>query len=132
MGLFKKVMIVEDDPLLAVVEQKMVERLGYEVIGKAASGEEALKKIQELNPEILLIDVQLAGQLNGIQTVKMIRENYKDIPVIFLSGDRSPSVLKDAQSTDYVEFLLKPITVQELSIPLNQASESATLAQNAA
>lgn len=132
MGPFKKVMIVEDDPLLAVVEQKMVERLGYEVIGKAASGEEALKKIQDLNPEILLIDVQLAGQLNGIQTVKMIREKYMDIPVIFLSGDRSPSVLKDAQGTDYVEFLLKPITVQELSIPLNQASESATLAQNAA
>ena len=132
MGPRKKVMIVEDDPLLAVVEQKMVERLGYEVIGKAASGEEALKKIQDLNPEILLIDVQLAGQLNGIQTVKMIREKYMDIPVIFLSGDRSPSVLKDAQGTDYVEFLLKPITVQELSIPLNQASESATLAQNAA
>jgi response regulator of citrate/malate metabolism len=132
MGPFKKVMIVEDDPLLAVVEQKMVERLGYEVIGKAASGEEALKKIQDLNPEILLIDVQLAGQLNGIQTVKMIREKYMDIPVIFLSGDRSPSVLKDAQGTDYVEFLLKPITVQELSIPLNQASESAMLAQNAA
>lgn len=132
MGPFKKVMIVEDDPLLAVVEQKMVERLGYEVIGKASSGEEALEKIQELNPEILLIDVQLAGQLNGIQTVKMIRENYMDIPVIFLSGDRSPSVLKDAQDTDYVEFLLKPITVQELSIPLNQASESATMAQNAA
>jgi response regulator of citrate/malate metabolism len=132
MGLLKKVMIVEDDPLLSVVEQKMVERLGYDVIGKAASGEETLEKIQELNPEILLIDVQLAGQLNGIQTVKMIREKFMDIPVIFLSGDRSPSVLKNAQSTDYIDFLLKPITVQELSIPLNKASESANVAQNAA
>ena len=132
MGPFKKVMIVEDDPLLSVVEQKMVERLGYDVIGKAVSGEEALEKIQELNPEILLIDVQLAGQLNGIQTVKKIRERFMDLPVIFLSGDRSPSVLKNAQTTEYVDFLLKPVTVQELSIPLNKASEMVSVAQNAA
>ncbi len=132
MGPFKKVMIVEDDPLLSVVEQKMVERLGYDVIGKAVSGEEALEKIQDLNPEILLIDVQLAGQLNGIQTVKKIRERFMDLPVIFLSGDRSPSVLKNAQTTEYVDFLLKPVTVQELSIPLNKASEMVSVAQNAA
>ena len=132
MGSFKKVMIVEDDPLLSVVEQKMVERLGYDVIGKAVSGEETLEKIQELNPEILLIDVQLAGQLNGIQTVKKIRERFMDLPVIFLSGDRSPSVLKNAQTTEYVDFLLKPVTVQELSIPLNKASEMVSVAQNAA
>jgi DNA-binding NarL/FixJ family response regulator len=133
MGLSKKVMIVEDDPLLSIVEEKIIERLGYTVIGKAKSGEETLAKFQRLNPEILVIDIQLAGALNGIQTVQKLRELYSNIPVIFLSGDRSSSILKKAETVDYIEFLLKPVSSNELSGSLQKAIEmNELLSQNVA
>lgn len=133
MGPPKRVMIVEDDPLLSIVEEKMIEKLGYQVVGKARSGEETLAKFEDLNPEILVIDIQLAGKLNGIQTVEKLRELYSNFPVIFLSGDRSSSILKKAEKVNYIDFLLKPVSSHELSGPLQKAIEmNEMLAQNAA
>lgn len=133
MGPSKRVMIVEDDPLLSIVEEKMIAKLGYNVVGKAKSGEETLAKFKDLNPEILVIDIQLAGNLNGIQTVEKLREMYSDIPVIFLSGDKSSSVVKKAENVNCVDFLLKPVSCKELSGPLQKALEmNEVLAQNAA
>lgn len=133
MGPSKRVMIVEDDPLLSIVEEKMITKLGYNVVGKAKSGEEALARFKDLNPEILVIDIQLAGNLNGIQTVEKLREMYSDIPVIFLSGDKSSSVLKKAENVNCVDFLLKPVSSNELSGPLQKAVEmNEMLSQNAA
>lgn len=133
MGTSKKVMIVEDDPLLSIVEEKMVEKLGYTVIGKAKSGEEALAKFKELNPEILIVDIQLEGKLDGIQTVAKLKQLCPDIPVIFLSGDNSASMLEYAEQVDYIDFLLKPVSANELSVPLEKAyKQNAVLSQNAA
>lgn len=133
MDTLKKVMIVEDDPLLSIVEEKMVKRLGYEVVGKAKSGEETLDMIMDLNPEILILDMQLAGSLNGIQTVEELQKNQFNIPIIFLSGDNSESVLNNAKSVEYVDFLLKPVSSQVLSDSLTKASKfSSMLSQNAA
>lgn len=119
-----KVMIVEDDPLLSIVEEKLVTKLGYQVVGKARSGEEALSRIDEFNPEILLMDVQLSGTLDGIQTVRKLRNNHFDVPVIFLSGDNSDGILRQAEDTNFVDFLLKPVTKSDLSSSLNKAQES--------
>lgn len=133
MGLLKRVMIIEDDPLLSIVEEKMVEKLGYKVVGKAQSGEEALSKIRDLSPDILIVDIQLAGTLNGIQTVQKLQESNINVPIIFLSGDKSSTVLNYARTVDYVDFLLKPVSTAELSVPLKKATELvATLSQNAA
>jgi YesN/AraC family two-component response regulator len=133
MGHSKRVMIVEDDPLLSIVEQKMVEKLGYIVIGKAISGEEALSKFRELDPEILIIDIQLAGNLNGIETVERLKKVHPDLSVIFLSGDRSSEILNRARKIDYIDFLLKPVSSIELSKPLKKATEQNELvSQNAA
>ena len=129
----KKVMIVEDDPLLSIVEEKMVEKLGYIVVGKAKSGEETLAKIKDLQPEILVLDMQLAGNLNGIQTVELLESKNVKIPVIFLSGDNSSSVLKNAENVDYIDFLVKPVSSEILSESLEKASKyGSPLAQNAA
>lgn len=128
-----KVMIVEDDPLLSILEEKLVTRLGYEVVGKAVSGEDALLSIEKVNPEILLIDVQLSGALDGIQTVKKLREKKIDLPVIFLSGDNSSRFDHSVKETNYIDFLLKPVSMNELSIPLKRASEKIeSRSQNAA
>lgn len=117
----RKVMIVEDDPLLSIVEEKLVSSLGYVVVGKAKSGEDTLKNIQEIDPSILIMDVQLSGSLDGIETIRKLQEQKVNIPVIFLSGDNSDMILKQANDIDYTDFLLKPVSKAALSQSLEKA-----------
>lgn len=119
-----KVMIVEDDVFLSFVEEKIVTRLGYEVVGKATSGEEALERIEEYDPDILLIDVQLSGTLDGIDTVKKLRSLNFQIPVIFISGYIDDSIMKRAKEVDYVDYLVKPIDMAMLEKPLDKAKNT--------
>lgn len=126
MDTLKRVMIVEDDPLLSIVEEKLITKLGYEVVGKSTSGEMVLDIFDDVSPDILIMDIQLSGELNGIQTVKKLRENHIDVPVIFLSGDDQSSVLNKAREVDCVDFLLKPVTAFTLSAPLKKAASKST------
>jgi YesN/AraC family two-component response regulator len=120
----RRVMIIEDDPLLSIVEEKLVLKLGYEVVGKAKSGEEALSKIKEYNPSILLMDIQLSGCLNGIETARELRLQKFDVPVIFLSGDDSAVVVNQAKDIEFIDFLLKPVSKDDLSLSLHKAEHS--------
>lgn len=119
----KKVMIVEDNLLLSIVEERMVKKLGFEVVGKAMSGEEALAKINKVRPEILIMDIQLAGTLDGIETVQQIRKDKNDIPVVFLSGNNDSNLLEKAKKLNCIDFLIKPVTASILLEPLERASE---------
>ncbi|MAL18245.1 MAG: response regulator [Balneola sp.] len=116
-----RVMIIEDDPLLSIVEEKLVIKLGYEVVGKAKSGEEALQKVKEYNPSILLMDIQLSGELSGIETARELRMQKFDAPVIFLSGDDSSFIVNQAKDIEFIDFLLKPVSKDDLSISLQKA-----------
>ncbi len=123
----KTVMIVEDDPLLSIVEEKLVSMLGYEVKGKARSGEETIDRIFDIDPSILIMDVQLSGELNGIETIQNLRDKQINIPVIFLSGDDSASIKQKAEDLNCVDFLLKPVTKNMLSNSLSKAVAAAEL-----
>ncbi|MEX0844666.1 MAG: response regulator [Balneolaceae bacterium] len=126
MNTSKRVMIVEDDPLLSIVEEKLITKLGYDVVGKAASGEDMLDNFNKFKPEILVMDMQLSGLLNGIQSVRKLRESQIDIPVIFLSGDNDPKVVNQAKEVNFIDFLLKPVTAFTLSEPLEKAANQLT------
>lgn len=117
----RNVMIVEDDPLLSIVEEKMVTKLGYNVVCKARSGEEALTEFKEHNPSIVLMDIQLFGDMCGIETAIQIQNTHPETPIIFLSGDDNSEVLEKASKVDYVEFLLKPVSKADLSESLSKA-----------
>lgn len=120
----RKVMIVEDDPLLSVVEEKLVTKLGYTVAGKAKSGEEVLGSFFDINPSIILMDVQLSGSMDGIETMKSLRKSHVDIPVIFLSGDDSEQIKDQAKEIHYVDFLLKPVSKSVLANSLQKAEHA--------
>lgn len=127
-----KVMIVEDNMLLSVVQEKIVSQLGYDVVGKAVSGEEVLDRIDALNPDILLVDVQLAGILDGIETVKRLRDSDNNIPVIFLSGNTDLVHKQRASEVNCVAYLAKPVNETHLESPLKRASEFAKSEAHAA
>ncbi|HET6527977.1 MAG TPA: response regulator [Balneolaceae bacterium] len=116
-----RVLIVEDDLLLAMVEERLIKKLGFNVVGKVREGSEAIAKVAELKPDIILMDISLKGDLDGIQTMEIIRRN-SDIPVIYLSGSSDRYYYERAKKTNFIAYLKKPVSRNELNKPLLEAA----------
>ncbi len=115
-----RVLIVEDDMLLSMVEERLIQKLGYSVVGKVARGMDAVEKALELEPDVIVMDISLKGDMDGIETMEMIREK-SGVPVIYLSGSSDRYHYERAKKTDFVGFLTKPITSGDLKDPLFSA-----------
>ncbi len=115
-----KVLIVEDDMLLSMVEERLIKKLGFEVVGKVTKGCEAIEKVKELDPDIIVMDISLKGDMDGIEAMEAIREK-SDIPVIYLSGSGDRYSLERAKKTGFTDFLTKPVTGGDLKEPLYMA-----------
>jgi CheY-like chemotaxis protein len=124
----KKVLIVEDDKLLALVEERLVERLGFQVVGTAVTGEEAIILVQENNPDIILMDISLKGEMDGIDAVEKIRQDY-NTPVIYLSGNSDKFNYQRAKKTNFIDYLVKPVTADDLVGPLKKAVSAINAAE---
>lgn len=115
-----RVLIVEDDMLLSMVEERLINNLGYNVIAKVQSGSEAIKKVTELDPDIIVMDISLKGEMDGIETMEIIRQN-SEVPVIYLSGSSDRYDLERAKKTDFTGYLIKPVTSGDLKKPFEKA-----------
>jgi two-component system, response regulator PdtaR len=114
------IVIVEDSLLLSLVLGRIVEKLGYKVLAKALNGQEAIRKIKQYNPDIVLMDVSLEEGFDGIETGSLLR-TFTDVPIIYISGYSDKKNIARAGRTDYVDYLVKPITQDDLVIPLEKA-----------
>lgn len=121
----KRVLIVEDDALLSIIETRMIEHLGYTVIGSVNSGLKAIEKVQEEKPDILVMDIFLKGKLDGIDTMKEIRKE-SSVPVVYLSASDDPEHFEKAKAVNPVGFLSKPISRPKLAAMLEKACEEAS------
>ena len=101
-------LIVEDDPIVANHMQEMLLRLGYRVLGVAETGEQALVQIAASVPDLILMDVQIKGELDGIETAKRV-PHHLDIPIIYLSAHSDDPTLNRAGTTIPSGFLIKPV-----------------------
>lgn len=117
----KKVLVVEDEMIIALLIERMVSNLGHQVIDKVTSGEAAVKVAEEQDPDIILMDIRLQGEMDGIEAMLKIRER-KNIPVIYISGNTDMVYQEKIKKTDYVDFLSKPITINELGHSFDLAS----------
>jgi len=102
-----KILIVEDEKILAIDLKKIVEKLGYEVCSIADSGKKALKKAEVEKPELILMDIMLNGELNGIDTSSIIN-SIKPVPVIYLSALNDDETFLDAMNVSDYGFISKP------------------------
>lgn len=109
----KNVLIVEDDRLLSLVASRLVQKLGHNVVGTADNGFDALEKVNTQNPDVILMDIRLKGDLNGIETVERIKQHH-ETPVIYVSGSSYPQSRERAEKNGYEGFLLKPIQIEDL------------------
>ncbi len=108
-----KVLIVEDEAIVAADLANKLDRMGYRVIGSVACGEGALAIAGELRPDVVLMDIQLSGALDGIETGARMRRAY-DLPVVYLTAHSDPDTLTRALSTEPFGYVLKPFVDREL------------------
>lgn len=97
-----------------------LKELGYDLLGIVEDGKEAIRLCKKLNPDIVLMDVHLGGDLDGIQTTELIKSKF-DIPVIFLSSDTEESTIQRVINTHSYGYLVKPIDKKELGISIELA-----------
>jgi len=121
-----RVLIVEDDMLLSMVEERLIKKLGYEVVGKATKASDAIDRTNELDPDVIIMDILLNGEMNGIEAMEKIR-NQSDVPVVYLSGSSDRYYLERAKKTGFAGFLTKPVTGNDLEEPLNRAIKMANI-----
>jgi YesN/AraC family two-component response regulator len=122
----KQVILLEDDPLLAIVQKKMLVNLGYDVIATSAYGEEGLNKIKSLNPDIIVSDQNLLGNMKGLEVIKTLREENIHTPAIILSGDTTYEHLKKASIYENLKPLAKPVALDDLKNTLLDLVESSS------
>jgi CheY-like chemotaxis protein len=92
----------------------------YSVVTVVASGEEALAAAESDGPDLVVMDISLAGKMDGIETARQIQANM-NIPVVFLTGQSDPEVLERAKQTKPFGFVLKPLGYKELITTIESA-----------
>ena len=115
-----KILIVEDEWIIANDIKNSLMDSGFMVTGIASSGEEAIEKATEEKPDLILMDIMLPGKMNGIAATKAIRAK-KDIPVIYLTAYDNQYLVDNAKKTDNYGYLLKPFNDKELRIAIDMA-----------
>ncbi|MGB9978621.1 response regulator [Methanobacterium sp.] len=101
-----QIMVVEDERITAKDIQSALESAGYGVADLVFSGEEAVRKAKELQPDLVLMDIKLEGKMDGIEAATQIRERY-DIPVIYLTAYSNSGIVQRAKTTEPAGYLLK-------------------------
>ncbi|MBM4284291.1 MAG: response regulator [Deltaproteobacteria bacterium] len=111
----KKIMVVEDEIIIARELQIILESMGYDVCAVETSGEEAVSRVEEIQPDLILMDINLIGEIDGIEAATQIQEKL-DIPVVYLTAFGDQALLDRAKVTMPYGYILKPYDDRELRI----------------
>ncbi|MBN2732779.1 MAG: response regulator [Balneolaceae bacterium] len=119
MGAPKKVLIVEDDLILNLLYESYFDRLGFETEGELVYGKTAIELAKKIEPDLIVMDISLEGDLDGIDAMNEIRK-FSDVPVIYITGNSDPLHVKRAKETNYLDYLTKPIEFEDLKESLEK------------
>jgi len=103
----KSILIVEDELMIALFNKHVVEQAGHKVLKTLTKGEDAVKFVRESNPDLILMDIMLEGEMDGIDAMKEIR-TFSKVPVIYVTGNSNQSIKERAFETNYNDFIVKP------------------------
>jgi signal transduction histidine kinase len=107
------ILIVEDENIIALDIKRSCLNLGYDVVGTAASGADALDKAEQSHPDLVLMDIMLKGEMDGIEAAELMQRRF-DIPLIFLTAYANDTVLERAKIIQPCGYILKPFRENEL------------------
>ena len=116
----EKILLVEDDDVIAKVADWRLKNLGYSVCGRATSGAEAMELVVNARPDLVLMDINIRGNVDGIETAKMIKKGF-NIPVIFVTSHSDGPTLERAKETRPDGFIVKPFDDNDLRVAIQLA-----------
>jgi response regulator of citrate/malate metabolism len=115
----KTVMIVEDDLILNLLYESYLDKLGYDAEGELVYGKTAIEVAKKIKPDLILMDISLEGEIDGITAMKEIQK-FSDVPVIYITGNSDPYHIERAKETGYLDYLVKPIEFNDLKESLER------------
>ena len=115
-----RILLVEDEFIVAESIRNVLRNLGYHVIGHVPTGEEAIEKVDKSRPDLVLMDIVLAGDIDGVEAAGEINKRF-DIPVVYLSAHSEKSFMERAKITEPFGYLLKPFQTRELRSTIEMA-----------
>jgi CheY-like chemotaxis protein len=108
-----RILVVEDEEIVAASLVKRLRSLGYEVVAHATSGGEAVEQAAQLRPDLVLMDVRLKGPMDGVEAAALI-QSHQRIPVVFLTAYSNKDVQDRAELTEPYGYILKPFDEREM------------------
>jgi CheY-like chemotaxis protein len=115
-----RILIVEDDEIIRNLITTLLEKKGYAVVGNAGSGEEAIIKSAELEPDLVLMDISLDGKMDGVAAARYIFQLFH-YPIVFLTALCDDSLLERAKQAQPLGYILKPFTDKDLTSNVEMA-----------
>lgn len=109
----RNILIVEDEGIVSLHIQNSLERMGYRVLDRVTSGEQAIEVARKAQPDVVLMDIVLQGDMDGIDTAKVIRNQY-NIPIIYLTAFADEKTVKQAKLAEPFGYIIKPFEDREL------------------
>jgi signal transduction histidine kinase len=117
-----RILIVEDERIVAFNLQQRLAHMGYDVPAVAASGSESLAMVQEMQPDLVLMDIHIEGSMDGIEVASELKKNHS-VPVIYLTAYSEDATLERARQTRPYGYLIKPFSERELHATIQMALE---------
>jgi DNA-binding NarL/FixJ family response regulator len=114
------VLIVEDEPVVALDLSATVQHHGHSVCAVATSGEEAVELAATLEPDIVFMDYKLEGELNGLQAAKQIRARQR-ARIVFVTAQQDPATRREIMASEPFAFIPKPVSEHAVAEVLNRA-----------
>jgi CheY-like chemotaxis protein len=122
MGEKPRILIVEDEHIIQLDLKERLEQFGYEVVGLAGSGAEAVEMARHTRPNVVLMDVRLEGEMDGVEAALQIRLQ-QDMPIVYLTALADIRNLGRASGTEPYFYLLKPVRSRELRAMVENAMQ---------
>ena len=115
-----KIMIVEDEVITGMALRIGLSELGYEICELANSGKEAIRIAEKEKPNIVLMDINLHGKIDGIEAAIQIKSRF-GIPIAFLTGYPDEEMMKKAKAAEPIGYFVKPVECSELKVAFDKA-----------
>ncbi len=119
-----RILVVEDNPVIARGLRHQLGKLGYEVCAIASTGEDAIRQAEEHSPDLVLMDIRLDGDMEGTEAAATIRSSL-NVPIVFATAHADDAVLEQAKKSEPFGFLVKPHTERELRSTVEMALQKA-------
>lgn len=115
-----QILVVEDESVVAEHIRRSLQNMGYSVPSVASSGSEAIKEVEDKSPDLVLMDIVLKGEMDGIETAMQIRSRF-NIPVVYLTAYSDEKILERAKNTEPFGYVIKPFNERDLHINIEIA-----------